>query len=171
MRILLMNHFPLAGSGSGVYTMNIARALSRRGHDVCIIMPENEPLERLDVDGIALHPVYFNGCTHQAAPFNFPCFTTHPRSVQTFADLSEGELKTYERMFRDALEDEVSTFKPDIIHCGHIWLQASYAADYSIPLVITAHGTDIIGYRESKRFRRWMLPQQSLPYPRAMQTS
>ena len=154
MRILLMNHFPLAGSGSGVYTMNIARALSRRGHDVCIIMPENEPLERLDVDGIALHPVYFNGCTHQAAPFNFPCFTTHPRSVQTFADLSEGELKTYERMFRDALEDEISTFKPDIIHCGHIWLQASYAADYSIPLVITAHGTDIIGYRESKRFHK-----------------
>lgn len=32
MRVLLMNHFPLQGSGSGVYTVNIARALVRKGH-------------------------------------------------------------------------------------------------------------------------------------------
>lgn len=42
MRVLLMNHFPLQGSGSGVYTVNIAHALVRKGHEVCIIMPENE---------------------------------------------------------------------------------------------------------------------------------
>ena len=52
MRVLLMNHFPLQGSGSGVYTVNIARALVRKGHEVCIIMPENEVLAELDVDGI-----------------------------------------------------------------------------------------------------------------------
>lgn len=54
MRVLLMNHFPLQGSGSGVYTVNIARALVRKGHEVCIIMPENEVLAELDVDGIPL---------------------------------------------------------------------------------------------------------------------
>lgn len=47
MRVLLMNHFPLQGSGSGVYTVNIARALVRKGHEVCIIMPENEVLAEL----------------------------------------------------------------------------------------------------------------------------
>lgn len=26
MRVLLMNHFPLQGSGSGIYTINIARS-------------------------------------------------------------------------------------------------------------------------------------------------
>lgn len=31
MRVLLMNHFPLQGSGSGVYTINIARALVQIG--------------------------------------------------------------------------------------------------------------------------------------------
>ena len=153
MRILMMNHFPLTGSGSGVYTMNVARALTRKGHEVCVIMPENEKLDSLDDSGIKLHPVYFNGCTDDALAFNFPCFTTHPRSVQTFYDLSDAELDEYERAFRNALEDELERFSPDIIHCGHIWLQASYAADYGVPLVITAHGTDLIGYRESARFR------------------
>lgn len=30
MKILLINHFPLEGSGSGVYTKNIAKSLTKR---------------------------------------------------------------------------------------------------------------------------------------------
>ncbi len=153
MRILLMNHFPLTGSGSGVYTMNIARALIRHGHEACVIMPENEILPSPEDSGVHLHPVYFNTCTEDALDYNFPCFTTHPRSLQTFCDLTEEQLDAYEKAFRSAIEEEIERFKPNIIHCGHIWLHPSYAADYGIPLVITAHGTDLIGFRESKRFR------------------
>ena len=32
MRIMLVNHFPLDGSGSGTYTKNIAVHLAMRGH-------------------------------------------------------------------------------------------------------------------------------------------
>ena len=153
MRVLLMNHFPLQGSGSGVYTVNIARALVRKGHEVCIIMPENEVLAELDVDGIRLHPVYFDSCSADALDFDFPCFTTHPRSVMTFYELDNAQVAAYEGVFRAAIEDEIAAFDPDVIHCGHIWLQASYAADYGIPLIITAHGTDLIGFQKSERFR------------------
>lgn len=153
MRVLLMNHFPLQGSGSRVYTVNIARALVRKGHEVCIIMPENEVLAELDVDGIRLHPVYFDSCSADALDFDFPCFTTHPRSVMTFYELDNAQLAAYEGAFRAAIEDEIAAFDPDVIHCGHIWLQASYAADYGIPLIITAHGTDLIGFQKSERFR------------------
>ena len=153
MRVLLMNHFPLQGSGSGVYTVNIARALVRKGHEVCIIMPENEVLAELDVDGIRLHPVYFDSCSADALDFDFPCFTTHPRSVMTFDELNNAQVAAYEGAFRAAIEDEIAAFDPDVIHCGHIWLQASYAADYGIPLIITAHGTDLIGFQKSERFR------------------
>lgn len=153
MRVLLMNHFPLQGSGSGVYTVNIARALVRKGHEVCIIMPENEVLAELDVDGIRLHPVYFDSCSADALDFDFPCFTTHPRSVMTFYELDNAQVAAYEGAFRAAIEDEIAAFDPDVIHCGHIWLQASYAADYGIPLIITAHGTDLIGFQKSERFR------------------
>ena len=138
MRVLLMNHFPLQGSGSGVYTVNIARALVRKGHEVCIIMPENEVLAELDVDGIRLHPVYFDSCSADALDFDFPCFTTHPRSVMTFYELDNAQVAAYEGVFRAAIEDEIAAFDPDVIHCGHIWLQASYAADYGIPLIILA---------------------------------
>lgn len=153
MRVLLMNHFPLQGSGSGVYTINIARALVRKGHEVCIIMPENEELAELEMNGVHLHPVYFDSCADDALDFNFPCFTTHPRSITTFYELDDAQMTAYETAFRAAIEDEIAAFNPDVIHCGHIWVQASYAADYGIPLVITAHGTDLIGFEESERFR------------------
>ena len=33
MKVLLINHFPLEGSGSGTYTKNIALHLRKRGRD------------------------------------------------------------------------------------------------------------------------------------------
>lgn len=144
MRILLTCHFPLTGSGSGVYTLNVAHALAKLGHEVRVIVPENRPPEEYADFGV--HPVYFNGCTPDALPFNFPCFTTHPRSAQTFYDLTDDQLAAYEAAFRVAIEQEVSDFAPDVIHSGHAWLQPAYAADYGIPLVVTVHGTDLIGY-------------------------
>lgn len=150
MKIILMCHFPLTGSGSGVYTLNVAHALVKAGHEVRIIIPENQMVD--EYEGFQVHPVYFNGYTDEALPFNFPCFTTHPRSTQTFYDLTDEQLVEYERAFRDALEEEIRIFEPDVIHCGHAWLLPSYAADYGIPVVITVHGTDLIGYQQSERF-------------------
>lgn len=40
MKVLLINHFPLEGSGSGTYTKNIALHLRKRGHEVAVIFPE-----------------------------------------------------------------------------------------------------------------------------------
>lgn len=144
MRVLLTCHFPLTGSGSGVYTLNVAHALAKLGHEVRIVVPENQPPEEYADFGV--HPVYFDGCTPDALPFNFPCFTTHPRSTQTFYDLDDDQLAAYEAAFRAAIEQEVADFDPDVIHSGHAWLQPAYAADYGIPLVVTVHGTDLIGY-------------------------
>ncbi len=150
MRILLMCHFPLTGSGSGVYTLNVAHALAKQGHQVRIIVPENQPPEEYDAFGV--HPVYFTGNAGAPAPgalpFNFPCFTTHPRSVQTFYDLAPAQLDAYEAAFREAIEEEIRDFSPDVIHCGHAWLQPHYAADYGLPVVVTVHGTDLIGYEK-----------------------
>ena len=98
MKILMINHFPLEGSGSGTYTKNLAVSLTKKGHDVCIIMPESTEEYHL-LEGVRLHPVFFTDdgiasggnaakAPVGALPFNFPCFTSHPRSVTTFADLS-----------------------------------------------------------------------------------
>lgn len=148
MKVLLINHFPLTGSGSGVYTNNLAKSLKKLGHEVCIIFPENEPVK--STDDIKLHPVYFN---NDVVPFNFPCFTTHPRSIQTFYSLTSEERDTYKNLFAQAIEEEIANFEPDIIHAGHIWTLADIAGSYDIPLIITAHGTDLIGYNKSLEYR------------------
>ncbi|MBP5749792.1 MAG: glycosyltransferase family 4 protein [Firmicutes bacterium] len=152
MKILMINHFPLAGSGSGTYTKNLAVQLAKRGHDVTIVLPENTT-DFHAPDGVRLHPVYFTPeegvpavCPQNALPFNFPCFTSHPRSTVTFADLSPGEMEQYVRAFSDAIRQEVETNRPDVIHGQHVWILSSLAAGLGVPLVLTAHGTDLIGY-------------------------
>lgn len=156
MKVLLINHFPLEGSGSGVYTSNIAKSLTKKGHEVCIIMPENTRNYKL-LNKVKLHPIFFTDKEkiEGALPFNFPCFTTHPRSNLNFQELTELELKAYEESFRKAIKEEIQEFKPDIIHGQHIWILSSIAAEFNIPLVVTAHGTDIMGYQNDSRFHKY----------------
>ena len=157
MKILMINHFPLEGSGSGTYTRNLAVHLKELGHEVRIVLPENSD-DFKEPDGIGLKPVYFTPSDQPGAkngsgktvddplPFNFPCFTSHPRSIMTFGDLSVEQLGQYTRVFKEAIAEEIETFKPDIIHGQHVWILPSLAVDYDIPLVLTAHGTDLMGF-------------------------
>jgi L-malate glycosyltransferase len=145
MRVLLINHCPLDGSGSGTYTKNIALHLQKRGHRVSIIFPENQPV--LILPNIRMNPVMFSSDTFRCAgmPFNFPCFTTHPQSNTTFADLGSRELTQYLTAFSAVLRREVRQFQPDIIHSQHAWCLSWLASLCSIPLVVTIHGTDLMG--------------------------
>ena len=169
MKVLMINHFPLAGSGSGTYTRNLAVHLSHLGHEVCIILPENTN-EYARVDGIRLHPVFFTPgdivkdieendtmgeSMDNALPFNFPCFTTHPRSINNFANLNEAQLKMYCDAFERAIDEEIADFKPDIIHGQHVWILPSLVAGKGIPLVLTAHGTDLMGFDKWPEMRHF----------------
>ncbi len=151
MRILMINHFPLEGSGSGTYTKNLATQLVKLGHEVCVILPVNTT-DIPQYEGVRLHPVYFTdpdnpmATAEEALSFNFPCFTTHPVSVVAFADLLEEEMEAYLDAFRQAIDEEVCDFKPDIVHGQHVWALPSLAVGCGVPLVLTAHGTDLMGY-------------------------
>ena len=164
----MINHFPLAGSGSGTYTRNLAVHLNQLGHEVCIVLPENTD-DFVEVEGIRLHPVIFSmekteiipgndysgKSMAQALPFNFPCFTSHPRSITNFADLNEEELDLYIKAFKTAIDDEIDNWKPDIIHGQHVWILPSLAIRKDIPLVLTAHGTDLMGYDKWPHLREY----------------
>lgn len=101
MKILMTNLYPLTGSGSGVYTVNMARALVRQGHEVCIIFTDNTAVDIAQYD-FKCHPIYFTDMDGnkpdvdgEVVPFNFPCNTTHPRSLNQFVKLSEDEENFY----------------------------------------------------------------------------
>lgn len=153
MRILLVNHFPMQGSGSGVYVANIARSLEKRGHKTCIISPENTSIFS-DIGDIKLHPVFFKfeEEIENQQDFNFPCFDPHPRSSMLFCNMTEEQIEQYKNAFKQAIKQEIEQFKPDIIHSQHIWILSSIAADFGIPVVITSHGSDIMGYNDWKEF-------------------
>ena len=155
MKILLINHLPLVGSGSGVYTENLAKALKKSGNEICIIIPENET-KNVESKDFKLHPVYFKN--EEEIPgqldFNFPCFTSHPRSTFNYYDMTEKQLKEFCNAFDEAIRKEIEEFKPDIIHSGHIWIISSIACKYDVPVVITSHGTDIIGIQKGDRYKK-----------------
>lgn len=117
MNILLVNHFPLVGSGSGVYVANIAKSLEKKGHNVCIILPENTT-KMMKIKNVKIHPVYFkrNEIIEGQLDFNFPCMDPHPRSNFLFENMTESQVEKYEGAFRKAIEEEIKEFKPDIIH-------------------------------------------------------
>ena len=154
--MLLVNHFPLAGSGSGTYTRNIAVHLMKKGHEASIVMPENT-IHFDSLPGARMYPVFFSDgeMIGDALPFNFPCFTTHPRSTATFFDLEKSQLEMYVSAFEKAIGKAVAEFKPDVIHAQHIWVLSWLAGKTGIPYVITAHGTDLMGYQRNELFQKY----------------
>lgn len=157
MNILLVNHFPLQGSGSGVYVLNIAKSLIKKGHNVCIITPENTTY-LLNIENIKLHPVFFKyeEKIEGQQKFNFPCFDPHPRSNLLFDDMTDLQLEQYKNAFRKAIQEEILQFKPDVIHAQHIWIISEVALEYNIPVIVTSHGSDIMGYEAWPRFHNVM---------------
>lgn len=158
MKILLINHFPLPDTGSGIYTSEIAKDLCDLGHKVCIIFPENESnFEK--IDNVKLHPIFFKNeeIIPGQLPFNFAQMDTHPRSNLTFYDMTDEQIFMYENAFKKAIEEEINLFKPDIIHCQHIWIAPSIATNYGIPVVITSHGTDMMGFEKTSRYDKFGL--------------
>ena len=156
MRVLIPNHFPLQGSGSGIYTLNVAQQLVNAGHEAWVVVPEHH-----DVEGYPyrVRAIIFNSGQNGNPPldFNFPCFTTHPRSTTTFYELTDAQVQVYVRAWQQAVDQAVAEFRPDVIHANHVWV-ASYAAHRtSVPYVISCHGTDLMGFRKGPRYRELAL--------------
>ncbi len=157
MRVLLVNHFPLQGSGSGIYTMNIAKELVNQGHEVFVVDIDNQ----VDTNDYNFER-YTIMCDKSKNPeaklsFNFPCFTTHPRSSLTYYDLNEEQIQEYINVYMQTIRAVISDFKPDVIHAQHLWLAPYVASKTNIPYVITAHGTDLMGFKKDERYRKYAL--------------
>lgn len=154
MKILMPNHFPLQGSGSGIYTLNVAQELTRLGHEVLVIVPDHEPVPP-DTYIFPTQTMLFDDGNHSETAevdFNFPCFTTHPRSVTTFYELTDDQIQAYVDLWRKHINAAIEEFQPDIIHAHHVWITPFIAAETGLPYVISVHGTDLMGFRDGPRY-------------------
>ncbi len=155
MKILMPNHFPLQGSGSGIYTLNVAQELGRLGHEVLVIVPDHLPVPP-DAYPFPTQTILFSDGENEneaEADFNFPCFTTHPRSVLTFYELADEQMMAYVDLWRKHISQAIVDFQPDIIHAHHVWITPYVASETGLPYVISVHGTDLMGYANGPRYR------------------
>lgn len=152
MRVLIINHFPLEGSGSGIYTQNVADVLLKLGHEIMVIAPDHKQVTNKD---FLVRPIIFSNGVNKNfhLPFNFPCFTTHPFSNTTFYELTDTQISDYTNTFLDFIYKAKEDFNPDIIHAQHLWISSYCAKKTGIPFCTTCHGTDLIGFRKGKRYR------------------
>jgi glycosyltransferase involved in cell wall biosynthesis len=146
------NHFPLQGSGSGIYTLNVALELLRAGHEVLVIVPDHQPVDEYAFETKTI--LFSNGDNQQAElKFNFPCFTTHPKSTTTFYELTDAEMQAYIQAWEQHINAAVSAFQPDVIHAHHVWVTPYVAHKTGLPYIISCHGTDLMGFKKGPRYR------------------
>lgn len=159
MKILIANHFPLEGSGSGIYSQNVARELVEQGHEALVITPSHDQQDGypFQVRSILFSPQAGEVREDGRLPFNFPCFTTHPLSTTKYADLDNGQREDYVGAFESAIFEAAKAWKPTIIHAQHLWTTAYVASKLALPYVVTAHGTDLMGFRWYEEWRAMAL--------------
>jgi len=156
MKVLIINHFPLEGSGSGIYTQNLARELSEQGHDVTVIFPDHEDIV---FEGFKSKVIKFNNGkgNDYDLDFNFPCFTTHPISNNTYYALDESQIQAYIDAFYKVTKEAIEENRPDVIHAQHLWITPYVASKFDIPYIVTAHGTDLKGFVKDERYHPYAL--------------
>ena len=164
MRVLLTNHVPLDGSASGYYTHDLAVGLQQAGHDVRVLVLDDhaeKPGRETGEErvGDELFPVRRVMCKPGDAgadlPFAFPCFISHPRSDQSFYTLSDEQIARYRDVLRRHLDEEINAFDPQVVHAQHIWILGHLALEAGVPYVLSATGSELLGYAADERYRRF----------------
>ncbi len=150
-KILIVTAFPTHGAGSGALITTQAKSYVENGDEVVIITGNNRTdFDKLD--GVRYHVVPFTAETENPekiegqCPFNYLMFTTHTESTANFWNVSLEEIEEYNKAFEKAIREEVQNFNPDIIHAQHNWLTSSICNNFNKPVVLTIHGTDLMGY-------------------------
>ena len=131
VRILLWHGYLLTGSGSNVYTANVAREWRAAGHDVVVMCQDRRagdlPFvdEAFDVAGAGVGLPARAGACRVVRPFIdslLPVYVYDAYEgfeVKRFVDLSDVELQRYTQLNVDAMTAVIEAFQPEAIITGH----------------------------------------------------
>jgi hypothetical protein len=154
MRVLLTNHLPLDGSSSGEITCDLARGLLTAGHQVRCLVVDDARHGSEEFGSRVRRVVCRQGAAGADLPFDFPCFTPHSRSRQTFSALSDSDLSKYREELRLSLDDEVDEFNPHIVHCQQVWIFGHLALEAGVPYVLSTDGAELPTLSADDRYAR-----------------
>lgn len=180
MKILLWHGYLLTGTGSNVYSANIASSWRRGGHDVLVMCQERHPdvLDFVDAYGVvdgkksALDTTPVPG----VAAGRGRCRVVRPDigdllpvyvydsydgiEAKTFVDLSDEELIDYTNRNVTALTAVIGTFQPDVIITGHEvmgpYIAKLACAETSRSYLAKLHGSALeYAIKKQERYRRY----------------
>jgi len=86
MRVLLFHGYMLRGTGSNIYTVNLATALARLGHEVHLLCQDRE----VKLPGVEIHNPDIHGLLPVYVKDPYPGF-----EVKAFPELTDAELNRY----------------------------------------------------------------------------
>ncbi|MEA2477021.1 MAG: hypothetical protein QOC87_1220 [Actinomycetota bacterium] len=138
MRVLLWHGYLLSGSGSNVYTANIARSWREAGHDVLVLCQDRHAGDLAFVDGTGSFSAdnsMIELSETRSSTARGRCVVARPQigkilpvyvyddyegfEAKRFVDLSDAELESYTRSNVAALVTAIGDFEPDLLVTGH----------------------------------------------------
>jgi glycosyltransferase involved in cell wall biosynthesis len=147
VRILLWHGYLLGGTGSNVYTRQLAREWSSAGHDVVVLSQEPHP-ERFDLGGA--HTI------RPDAGGLLPVFVLdryEGYEVKLLQDCSRAELSSWVEANAAALRRELPA---DVVFCNHVLLGGAVGKAAGAPYVVKAHGSELeYSMRGRPELERW----------------
>lgn len=173
MRILLWHGYLLRGSGSNVYTANIAREWRAGGHDVVVMCQERAFDELGFIDdafevrsGSPPPRPTAGGTCRIARPFIADLLPVYVYddyegfTVKTFVDLTDDELERYTSLNVEGMQSVIQSFEPEAIITGHEVMGPYIAREACRPsgarYVAKLHGSALeYAVKVQDRYRRY----------------
>lgn len=153
MNILFINTGPW-GTGSFTSIKCLAKELLQLGHQVKIFFPDvnyasidkSEYYNNPGLYWIWDFPILANSIEIRTFPLMIS--DPHPRNPNaiTFKDLSDEQLMAYEDTLQAELSKLLTSFRPDVVECHHLWYPAWVLSKMGIDYISTAHHSDQLGF-------------------------
>jgi glycosyltransferase involved in cell wall biosynthesis len=134
MRVLLLHGYMLRGTGSNIYTANLARALAGLGHEVHLLCQDRQ----VEIEGVEVHNPDIGGL--------LPVYVKDPYEgfeVKAFPELTDDELDRYiEANVAAVREVAAATGGFDAALAGHLVMGPAILARSGIgPFAAKIHGS------------------------------
>ena len=134
MRILLWHGYLLGGTGSNVYTRQLARAWMQAGHDVTVFSQEPRP-ELYDLGGASVVRPDVGGL--------LPVFVLdryEGYEVKLVGDCTTAELDAWVQANARALREHLPA---DVVFCNHVLLGGPVGVASGARFAVKAHGSEL----------------------------
>jgi glycosyltransferase involved in cell wall biosynthesis len=134
VRILVWHGYLLGGTGSNVYTRQLAREWARAGHDVTVLCQEPLP-EPYDVGGAAVVRPDVGGLLPVFVLDHYEGYR-----VKLLQDCTREELDTWVEANAAAIRERLPA---DLVFCNHVLLGGAVGRASGAPYVLKAHGSEL----------------------------